>query len=54
MKIGDLQSLEHDPAADCFKFKNHELSLVICGGQITDIFRDDYLFSFERKSLMSS
>lgn len=56
MKIADLQSLEHDPDpdADCFKFKNHDLSLVMCGGKITDIFRDDNLFSFERKYLISS
>ncbi|KAK7604842.1 hypothetical protein V9T40_006028 [Parthenolecanium corni] len=47
MKIGDLHLLEYNSDADSFKFKNHNLSLVMCGGTISAIYRDDSCFSFE-------
>ena len=46
-QIKDLLQMEYDKLDDVFKFKNYEVSFVSCGGSISDIFRDDIIFSFE-------
>ena len=46
-KIKDLLEIPYDKSNDIFKFKNYNISFIMCGGKITDIFRDDTIFAFE-------
>lgn len=49
LKIANLLTMPFDEASDSFKLKDHDVSLIMCGGKITDIFRDDTIFAFESK-----
>lgn len=48
-RIVDLLSIPYDKSNDSFKYKSYDVNLVMCGGKITDIFRDDIIFAFESK-----
>lgn len=48
-RIVDLLSIPYDKSSDSFKYKSYDVNLVMCGGKITDIFRDDIIFAFESK-----
>lgn len=50
-RIKDLLGMNYDKSNDVFKFKNYNVSFIMCGGKISDIFRDDTIFSFERKNI---
>lgn len=49
LKISHLLNIVYDKINECFKFENNEVNIVMCCGRITDIFRDDSIFSFESK-----